>query len=182
MFDLEESIAQWRRQMLAAGIKRPVPLEELEIHLRDEIERQMQSGVDAQQAFEMAVARIGHATVLKQEFNKTKRTDMINHNRLYYAALATLTVGNAITTALLLYWIAAVGGPLGKLSARSLPWITALSCAYTLAMIVTLLARRLRPKSGRRITRFLNWALLPAFPCGTAIGSYGLWKVDKERA
>ena len=37
MFDLEQSIAEWRRQMLAAGIKTPVPLEELEIHLREDI-------------------------------------------------------------------------------------------------------------------------------------------------
>jgi hypothetical protein len=39
MFELEQAITGWRRQMLAAGIKTPVPLEELEIHLRDEIER-----------------------------------------------------------------------------------------------------------------------------------------------
>ena len=37
MFSLEKSIAGWREQMLAAGIKAPVPLEELEIHLREEI-------------------------------------------------------------------------------------------------------------------------------------------------
>jgi hypothetical protein len=39
MFDLEQSIATWRRQMLDAGIKAPVPLEELESHLRDDIEQ-----------------------------------------------------------------------------------------------------------------------------------------------
>ena len=32
MFDLEQAIADWRRQMLAAGIKTPVPLEELKSH------------------------------------------------------------------------------------------------------------------------------------------------------
>jgi len=37
MFDLEQAIIAWRQQMLAAGIKSPVPLEELENHLRDEI-------------------------------------------------------------------------------------------------------------------------------------------------
>ena len=52
MFDLEQSIADWRRQMLAAGIKTPVPLEELENHLREDVEEQMRSGVTAQQAFE----------------------------------------------------------------------------------------------------------------------------------
>ena len=70
MFDLEQSIAEWRRQMLAAGIKTPVPLEELEIHLREEIEQQMQSGLSAQQAFGIAVKKIGHAPELKKEFKK----------------------------------------------------------------------------------------------------------------
>jgi hypothetical protein len=45
MFNLEQAIADWRKQMLAAGIKTPVPLEELESHLRDEIEWQMKSGI-----------------------------------------------------------------------------------------------------------------------------------------
>ena len=44
MFNLEQSIAEWRKQMLAAGIKSPVPLEELEIHLREEIGRNIQFG------------------------------------------------------------------------------------------------------------------------------------------
>ena len=70
MFNLEQAIAEWRRQMLAAGIKTPVPLEELEIHLREEIERQVQSGTEAQSALEAAVQKIGRAGVLKNEFQK----------------------------------------------------------------------------------------------------------------
>jgi hypothetical protein len=71
MFDLEQSIADWRKQMLAAGIKTPVPLEELEIHLREDIEQQIQLGTNPQQAFESSVQRIGHADELKSEFRKT---------------------------------------------------------------------------------------------------------------
>jgi hypothetical protein len=71
MFDLEKSIAEWRKQMLAAGIKTPVPLEELECHLRDDVEQQIQSGLNAQQAFENSVRRIGQADKLKSEFKKT---------------------------------------------------------------------------------------------------------------
>jgi hypothetical protein len=70
MFNVEKSIFEWRRQMLAAGIKTPVPLEELEIHLRDEIERQVQSGLSAQMAFGIAVKKIGQAPELKIEFKK----------------------------------------------------------------------------------------------------------------
>ena len=70
MFDLEKSIADWRNQMLAAGIKTPVPLEELEIHLREDIEKQIQSGTNPQQAFESSVQQIGHADELEAEFKK----------------------------------------------------------------------------------------------------------------
>src|SRR5712671_297785 len=70
MFNLEQAIAEWRMQMLAAGIKTPVPLEELEIHLREEIERQMKSGLTARQAFGVAVQQIGQTGELKCEFKK----------------------------------------------------------------------------------------------------------------
>ena len=70
MFDLENSIREWRAQMLAAGIKFPVPLEELEIHLREEIEQQMNLGLDTRCAFEIAVEKIGAGKSLKNEFQK----------------------------------------------------------------------------------------------------------------
>jgi hypothetical protein len=68
MFDLEQSIAEWRQQMRAAGIKAPIPLEELEGHLREEIGRQMKSGSNSRRAFEIAVVKIGPPVELKTEF------------------------------------------------------------------------------------------------------------------
>jgi hypothetical protein len=76
MFNLEQSIADWRKQMLAAGIKTPVPLEELEIHLREEIERQMKSDAGEQQAFEISAKQIGRSKFLKHEFQKIERKNM----------------------------------------------------------------------------------------------------------
>src|ERR1700733_1014234 len=70
MFNLEQSITAWRKQMLAAGIQTPVPLEELEIHLREEIERQMQSGLNEPEAFNCAVQKIGPAHTVQNEFEK----------------------------------------------------------------------------------------------------------------
>ena len=70
MFNLDQAIAEWRRQMAAGGIKIPEALDELESHLRDDIERQMRSGSDAEQAFAAAVQRIGRANILKSEFEK----------------------------------------------------------------------------------------------------------------
>src|ERR1700761_5471759 len=72
MFNLEQSIANWRKEMLAAGIKAPVPLEELESHLREEIERQIKLGMDTQQAFQLTVSQIGQAKELKLEFAKER--------------------------------------------------------------------------------------------------------------
>jgi hypothetical protein len=70
MFTLEQSITEWRQQMLAAGIKTPVPLEELEIHLREEIERQMKSGICEAEAFNVATEKIGQAQTVQNEFKK----------------------------------------------------------------------------------------------------------------
>ena len=76
MFDHEKPISDWRQQMLAAGIKAPVPLDELEIHLREEIERQVKSGLNVQQAFTISVRRIGRPAILNGEFNKNESTPM----------------------------------------------------------------------------------------------------------
>jgi len=75
MFDVKQSIAEWRRQMLAAGIKAPVPLEELESHLRDEIERQTKSGQSEEEAFKSAVQNIGPAFMVQNEFEKVEKTE-----------------------------------------------------------------------------------------------------------
>lgn len=75
--------------MLAAGIKSPVPLEELEGHLREEIEQQMQSGLAEAGAFRSAIQTMGQASLLKAEFDQTGGLDgwsgnnrFINTNRI----------------------------------------------------------------------------------------------------
>jgi hypothetical protein len=76
MFDLDQAIADWRRQMLAAGITTPVPLEELESHLREEIERQVKSGLSEPIAFEVSVRQVGQPQFLRNEFKKVERNIM----------------------------------------------------------------------------------------------------------
>ena len=75
MFNLEKSIADWRQQMLAAGLNTPVPLEELEMHLREEIEQLVRAGRTEPEAFESAVQRMGHAPVVHGEFKKISTAD-----------------------------------------------------------------------------------------------------------
>jgi len=75
MFDLDQGIAEWRRQMVAGGIKTPVPLEELESHLREDIEKQICSGTDAEPAFAAAIKRMGDGGSLKREFEKVQDSE-----------------------------------------------------------------------------------------------------------
>ena len=75
MFNLEQAIADWRRRMRSRGIQSAEVLDELESHLRDEIERQLQSGADEQHAYEAAVVAIGEVNALRVEFAKLKRAD-----------------------------------------------------------------------------------------------------------
>lgn len=70
MFDLEKSIVEWRQQMLASGLKTPVPLAELENHLRDDIAALLATGTPEAEAFQIATAGIGSPAPLRMEFSK----------------------------------------------------------------------------------------------------------------
>jgi prepilin signal peptidase PulO-like enzyme (type II secretory pathway) len=87
MFNLDQAVAEWRCRMLAAGIKTPVPLDELEIHLRDDVEQQVRSGSDAQQAFEAAVVRIGQPAALKREFTKVGQPWHVLQRKMVWALI-----------------------------------------------------------------------------------------------
>jgi hypothetical protein len=89
MLDLDQAIMEWRRQMAAGGIKTPKVLDELESHLRDDVEQQIRSGSSAQQAFEAAVRRIGQASALKAEFAKAGGTREARLQRLVGIAYST---------------------------------------------------------------------------------------------
>ena len=70
MFNLDHAIAEWRQQMFAAGINSDKVLDELESHLREDIERRIRSGMPAEKAFDKAVAGIGEVGALREEFRK----------------------------------------------------------------------------------------------------------------
>jgi len=72
MFNYEKAIARWRRQMRAAGFNSPVPLDELENHLRDDVEQQVRAGTDEARAFAAAVQRLGPPAPLQREFKKAR--------------------------------------------------------------------------------------------------------------
>jgi hypothetical protein len=93
MFDPEQTIAEWRRQMAAGGIKTPEVLNELESHLREDVEQQGRLGLNAQQAFEVAIQRIGQADVLKAEFGKAGETKEARERKFARLTLSIVCLG-----------------------------------------------------------------------------------------
>src|SRR5688572_3545734 len=70
MFDLGRAISEWRRQLADGGIDSPEVLDELESHLREDVQQQIRSGLNPQQAFNSALQRFGQRHALHTEFNK----------------------------------------------------------------------------------------------------------------
>lgn len=100
MFNLDQAITDWRRQMIASGIKSSEVLDELESHLREDVERRMRSGTPAQQAFEEAVQQVGNAGALQQEFAKVARPAP----RLSYNFQRAACIGMALFIVLVETW------------------------------------------------------------------------------
>jgi hypothetical protein len=70
MFNLEQSISEWRGQMRSAGVKNPEIVDELESHLREDWARRVESGESEEQAFEGSMQGVGQPSSLKHEFAK----------------------------------------------------------------------------------------------------------------
>jgi hypothetical protein len=69
MFDFEKTISAWRDGLFSAGLS-ATDVNELESHLRDDFAWQLHSGLDARQAFDSAVGRLGCPAALQKEFKK----------------------------------------------------------------------------------------------------------------
>jgi hypothetical protein len=72
MFDLDQAMAEWRRQMLADGIQARDVLDELESHLREDLRRRVKPGIGEERAFELAAQQLGEPEALKAEFIKVE--------------------------------------------------------------------------------------------------------------
>lgn len=79
-FDLERALSSWRQFMNANPAIRPDDLDELEAHLRDEIDRQMSRGMDAENAFKTARADLGDVAELGEAY------DAVHHEKRFRPA------------------------------------------------------------------------------------------------
>src|SRR5688572_10874778 len=70
MFDIDHAILEWRRQLARGGINSPDVLDELESHLRDDLQHEASHSASESQSFQNAVERLGQTGLLKTEFAK----------------------------------------------------------------------------------------------------------------
>ena len=102
------------------------------------------------------------------------------HNRAYTVILLILgfiSIMVACEMLFLSYWL-----PNSDPSANWVfQFIALVYGIYILAIAATLALRAWAPAAGRPANLALNILLLPVFPFGTAVGVYGLWKVDKDK-
>jgi hypothetical protein len=70
VFDIDTRIQEWRRTVSAHFGDRGDVVDELEAHLRDDLDRRVRSGVSPEQAWADACAQLGEARQLAGEFAK----------------------------------------------------------------------------------------------------------------
>lgn len=89
MFDLNEQIKIWRKNLNVSQSFETVDIEELENHLREEIERLSLSGLSEQEAFLVAGHRLGQIDSLSEEFAKVN-TGILWRKRLFWSGIIVL--------------------------------------------------------------------------------------------
>ncbi|MBI1831056.1 MAG: hypothetical protein HYR84_06365 [Planctomycetes bacterium] len=107
---------------------------------------------------------------------------IINHDRMYTGLLAVLCLYAAGGLALLgwLLGIPPESRPDMQWPDWSLPFLAAVNAFFLGTMSITLIVRLSWPEAGRHVTKVMNVLFLLGPPLGTALGIYGLWKVDRE--
>ena len=127
MFDLEHSIAEWRRQMRAAGLKSGRRLDELENHLREEISVLNSAGASEAVAFEHAVAHLGSPDSVYTEFDKIR----VRHIWPVKIAWALWLTGNLLLAGGLLRGLLA-----GRLNLLLSTHVLSITAGYVGAMLL----------------------------------------------
>jgi len=78
-FVLEEKIRNWKAYLRERGSFLPADLEELESHLRDEIDDLSSRGLDEEEAFFIGIKRLGKTDDLSREFYKQNAQSLWKH-------------------------------------------------------------------------------------------------------
>lgn len=115
MFDLESQISTWKTHMHSASSISQDNLEELESHLRDSIDELLANGLDIEEAFLIAVRRLGDVDVINEEFSKVSTEDV--WKQLFVPTPNRTNVRKDRLEVMIVIGLALFAGLLGKLPA-----------------------------------------------------------------
>ncbi len=116
MFDLNEEILKWRRSLAESDPLDEPAVDELESHLREEIESLVSLNLSEEESLWLARRRLGGAGDLSREFGKINRSAVLRARLVWMAAgvLAyILAIQSGIAVAKLGALLAALGGAKG---------------------------------------------------------------------
>lgn len=89
MFNLNEQIKKWRDNLNVSQSFESTDIDELDSHIREEIERLILSGLSEQEAFLVASNRLGQVDFLSEEFAKVN-AGIIWRKRFFWSGIVVL--------------------------------------------------------------------------------------------
>ena len=89
MFDLNEQIRRWRRELIEQEVYHKSDIDELECHLRDEIANLAEGRLTVEEKYQVALGRLGTPKALVNEFAKINGSAVWG-NRLFWMATSLL--------------------------------------------------------------------------------------------
>jgi hypothetical protein len=136
MFTVEQAVENWKNELRQKQTVMESDIEELESHLRDEMEQLAPLGLSEEEAFLIAVRRIGDTTQMASEFAKVN-TAAIWKNRFFWMVAGVLMLRILSSCA---NFLSSVGVLLGN-QFVSISWLTAgiLSVAVQTIILLILL-------------------------------------------
>jgi hypothetical protein len=170
MFNLNDAIAAWRKNLSQDSPCRPVDLDELESHLREQIADLLARGLSEEESFRLAAHRLGDLAALKLEYAKVD-TACLWRDRFLWGAMGILGWWLASAVATVFGSLALVAGatvgvrgyPLGAAisAAHYAPLIAILPCVF---LLVRRAARRgVSPDDWRSSLRWRHWVPVVIF-------------------
>ena len=160
MFDLELNITSWCDYLRASGTLSEDDIVELDNHLRDLVDELVESGLSEDEAFFIAVKRLGNVTYLSEEYSKVNTEEF--WKQLQVEPVSTETQKQGKRDILLILLFSFLAGTIAKiptffgLELDSLAYFKNLSF-YIMPFIALLFALK------RGMTKRLVWPIIGIF-------------------
>lgn len=139
MFNLDEAIGQWRVNMACGGACSKSDLDELESHVRDQVDHLLSANLSHEEALSVALHRIGNPDALRAEYAKVNSAGLWQERLLWmlvgilgYWLIGAMASGMSAVCTLGGILVGVHGGTLGAVQAGS--WALVFGCLVWLCL------------------------------------------------